>query len=675
MDVCWFCVVIRGTALFFMASQPLYAQEHLDNDIVVTGQGLEATPANAAYSNVELDADDLRRAASGRIEGVLQSIAGIQQFRRSDSRAANPTAQGVTLRALGGNATSRALILLDGVPMVDPFFGHVPLSALAPERLSSIRVTRGGGAGAFGAGGLAGTIELVSADAADLGLAKASAFANQRGESELSAAIAPKLGSGFAVLSVRRDNGKGFWTTPASQRAPQNERARYASWSTSLRFVAPVSDTVTLQVQGLVFDDARTLRFVGARTTATGQDASLRLVGRGAWQFEGLAYVQARNFSNVVISSTTFRKTLDQRRTPSTGLGGKLELRPPVGRRHVLRLGGEWRRSSGVLQEEPYGTVAGVFGVTARRRAGGQNADLGVYIEDDWTLDRLTVTGGARADRWTVRSGHFRETDPTGHVTIDNRFANRSGWATSFRGGALWRASDALSLRAAAYTSLRLPTLNELYRPFVVFPVTTRSNAALRNERLRGYEAGIDVHPLPGFDLSVTAFNSRVRHAVANVTIGPNLRERRNLRAITARGVEVDSNVTLGDFSLESSLAWTDARMRAGIAASPLEGLRPAQTPKFSASVRGSWKPAPGWLLSAAVRQTGEQFEDDLGADVLPAATTFDAFAEVPLHRAVSLVLRGENLTDERVLTRNQGGSIDLGAPRTIWVGMHLTMR
>ena len=76
-----------------------------------------------------------------------------------------PRAQGATLRALGGNATSRALVLLDGVPMTDPFFGYVPFNAIAPERLASIRVTRGGGSGPFGSGALAGTIELESADA------------------------------------------------------------------------------------------------------------------------------------------------------------------------------------------------------------------------------------------------------------------------------------------------------------------------------------------------------------------------------------------------------------------------------------------------------------------------------------------------------------------------------
>ena len=56
--------------------------------------------------------------------------------------------------------------------------------------------------------------------------------------------------------------------------------------------------------------------------------------------------------------------------------------------------------------------------------------------------------------------------------------------------------------------------------------------------------------------------------------------------------------------------------------------------------------------------------------DVLPAATTFDAYAQVPLGRKLALVLRGENLTDEDVVTRNQGGSIDLGVPRTLWAGL-----
>src|SRR5690606_29153852 len=131
------------------------------------------------------------------------------------------------------------------------------------------------------------------------------------------------------------------------------------------------------QASGLVFDDRRTLRFDGADSTSTGQDASLRLVGRGDWQFDALAYVQARDFSNVVISSTRFVRVLDQRRTPSTGIGGKLEMRPPIGTSHVLRMGADLRISDGALQEEAYSAFSG--NLTERRRAGGRNSDLGLF--------------------------------------------------------------------------------------------------------------------------------------------------------------------------------------------------------------------------------------------------------------------------------------------------------
>lgn len=637
--------------------------------IVVTGRGLADTPATPAYDAVDIARERLTSSASGRIEDVLASVAGVQQFRRSDSRSANPSAQGLTLRALGGNATSRALVLLDGVPMADPMFGYIPLSAIAPERLGGVRVTRGGGSGAFGAGAVSGVIEMWSADAAALGRVSGEALVNDRGERAMSAALAPRLGEGFAEISGRWDRGQGFWTTPAAQRGPASARARYESWSTALRGVAPLTDSIEIQARGLLFEDNRTLRFAGADSGSRGQDASVRLVGRGDWAFEALAYVQARDFSNIVVSASTFKKTLDQRRTPSTGLGGKLELRPPVGAAHVLRLGADWRLADGALQEEAYNAAGAV---TARRRAGGRNSDLGLFAEDDWTLGALVLTAGLRADRWTVRDGFFREANAAGVVVIDNRFADRAGWDTSLRGGAVWRAGGGVALRAAAYSGIRLPTLNELYRPFVVFPVRTDANAALRNEALRGVEAGIDFAPSDAVALSATVFANRVKDAIANVTVATNLRQRRNVDAVRARGIELGAALRLGTLRFDGSLALTDAEVRASGTSADMNGKRPAQTPRIAASGTLTWQPRAGWQVAATLRHLGAQFEDDLETDRLPAATTLDAFVQAPLARGVALVLRGENLTDTAIVTRNQGGSIDLGAPRTLWIGLRL---
>lgn len=638
-----------------------------DDTIVVLGRGLALPPGTPAYGAVVIDRDRLANDASGRVEGVLADVAGFQQFRRSDSRSANPSAQGATLRALGGNASSRTLVLLDGVPIADPFFGYLPFNAVVPDRLGAIRVTRGGGSGPFGAGAVAGTIELVSAGRRDLPLLSGEATYGSREAANISASLSPTLGSGFVSLSGRFERGDGFDTTPAAQRVSATVPARYRDWSTALRAVAPLDAQTELQFRGLLYGDRRTLRFRGADSSSEAQDASIRLIHRGSWQVDALAYLQARNFTNKVISATSFRLTLDQRATPATGIGAKLELRPPVGAAHVLRLGGDVRLGEGELFEDAY---AAAGNVTARRNAGGRSSVAGLFVEDDWTLGRLVLTGGARIDRWTLTRGFFNERTGAGAPTSLLDFADRRGDEFTGRAGALYRPIDAIALRVAGYTGFRLPTLNELYRPFTVFPITTQANATLSPERLRGVEAGFDARPGAGLTLSGTVFYNRLADAIANVTIGTNLRRRQNVAAIEARGVEATLAWQNGPLAFNASYALSDSTVRAP--GTPLDGKPPAQSPRHAASATVSLTPGDGALVSATLRYVGDQFEDDLGVDRLPAATTVDLFGKLPIMRGFSVVLRAENVFDKTVVTRNQGGSIDLGTPRTLWAGLRL---
>lgn len=639
-----------------------------EGDIVVLGTPLPLPPGMPAYAAVTIDRARLTNDASGRVEDVLADVAGFQQFRRSDSRSANPSAQGVTLRALGGNASSRALVLLDGVPLADPFFGYIPFNALAPDRLAGVRVTRGGGAGAFGAGAVAGTIELASATRADLPGAAGDFFYGSRNAVETSASVTPDVGGGYVSLSGKFERGDGFYTTPAAQFTAATVPARYRDWSGNVRAVVPVDTDTEIQARGVLFRDNRTLRFRGADSSSEGEDASIRLVHRGGWAFDVLAYVQARNFTNRVISATTLKLTLDQRNTPATGLGGKIELRPPVGPDHVLRVGVDARLGDGQLYEDAY-AASGL--VTTRRTAGGHTSTTGVFVEDDWTLGRLVLTAGVRGDRWTITSGFLREANATGRITTDTRYANRDGFEATGRAGALFHASNAVALRVAGYTGFRLPTLNELYRPFVVFPITTQANAALGLERLRGVEGGIDLSPIEGVRLGVTGFYNRLEGAIANVTIATNLRQRQNVDAIVAKGVEVTAHATHGAVSFDGSYAFSDSTVHASGPSAQLNGFSPAQSPRHSASATLAWD-AHGFGASLTARYVGKQYEDDLQTDVLPAVTTVDAVARVPIGKHVTIIGRAENLFDQTVITRNAGGSIDLGTPRTLWIGVRL---
>ena len=255
-------------------------------------------------------------------------------------------------------------------------------------------------------------------------------------------------------------------------------------------------------------------------------------------------------------------------------------------------------------------------------------------------------------------------------MTSDARFADRHGIEGTGRAGALFHARDGVALRVAGYTGFRLPTLNELYRPFVVFPITTQANAALGLERLRGVEGGVDVKPVPGVSLSVTAFYNRLEGAIANVTTATNVRQRRNVDAIVAKGVEVTAHAARGRVSLDLSYAFSDSIVRSSGASAQLDGLVPAQSPRHSGSATLAWKDRRGWAASLTARHVGRQYEDDLQTDILPAATTVDGVIEMPIGHHVAIVGRAENLLDETVITRNAAGSIDLGTPRRLWIGM-----
>src|SRR3546814_5922688 len=109
MRISDWCSVVCSSDLRVVAQSP--------GEIVVTGQGLPAGLGDLAYDIKVIDRAALGASASGRLEDVLRDAAGFHQFRRSDSRSAHPTSQGATLRGLGGNASARALVLLDGVPV------------------------------------------------------------------------------------------------------------------------------------------------------------------------------------------------------------------------------------------------------------------------------------------------------------------------------------------------------------------------------------------------------------------------------------------------------------------------------------------------------------------------------------------------------------------------------
>ena len=602
--------------------------------IVITGRALPAAKAERVYTSVQIDRRQIEQAPSHALDQLLKDVPGVQLFRRSDSTSGHPTSQGVTLRALGGNASSRALLVLDGVPQSDPFGGWVNWPAYDPLTLSNLRVVRGGGSVSNGPGALAGTIEMTSrSDVGDSGEVDIGSRASLDAQTRLAGDVA----GGVLAVSAREARSAGFVPITEQTRGPADKRSPYEQWSSRARWIAPLFASTELQAGLSAFHDWRTRGTDYSQDRTNGTDASLRLVGHGDWQWSALGYWQWRNLLSSTAGLNADRsvasRVLLQDSVPSHGLGGSAEVRPPMPRGVELRMGADARRTSGQTNELA-NYVSG--DPTKRRRAGGETMSSGAFAEISALVGSATLSGGTRIDHWDVSDGHlFEQTIATGTVTRSDFYPKRQGWLPTARGGLQAPVGAGFSVRAAAYLGWRLPTLNELFRPFRAGSDATAANPGLDPERLAGAEGGIDFSSGP-WRLAATVFSNRLRDAIANVTLGygpgtfpqvgfvaagGDFRQRENVHSVNVQGIELSGGLTQGPWSIRAGASFAHARMEAGGAASFLNGLRPAQTPVFAGTLSGSWE-RDGKGLQIDLRRVGAQFEDDLNTEVLKAATT-----------------------------------------------------
>jgi len=134
--------------------------ESLAGEITVaagrSAQRIDDAPASVTI----LKQSELTQSGAVTVDDVLRSVPGFTLFRRTSSRYANPTSQGVSLRGVGPSGASRTSVLFDGIPLNDPFGGWVYWDQIPRQSIDSIEVVRGGESNLYGTDALGGVISL-----------------------------------------------------------------------------------------------------------------------------------------------------------------------------------------------------------------------------------------------------------------------------------------------------------------------------------------------------------------------------------------------------------------------------------------------------------------------------------------------------------------------------------
>ncbi len=661
------------------------ARETPPTEVVVTATRLATYRGDADFSHIDLGQTDLSDARS--LDDILKTQAQASLFRRNSSLSANPTVQGISLRAIGPSGAGRALVTLDGIPQNDPFGNWVIWAALPQQAIDHVHVLRGAGGGAYGAGALTGVIDLSLAppqQAHDYGRVEIGEGGNSREDVGVAA--------GDVALYASDQTLRGDVPVRAPQRGVADVPVTGQDTSVLLNAAAPLckaADCGTLSLLAGAYDSRRNTGLAGATALSRGDQYSLSFTqqphdGRLGYRLQ--AWHDDSNLSNTSVSVGAGRATAalsnNQFKTPAHGTGFNAAIRGDTATVE-WEIGADGRQNDGESRET-YSYVSGQ--PTKLRISGGETALIGAYAQGTYLAGPWSLTGAARLDRWTSRDGHRHEiTLATGVTSLDIKTADQTATIASGRIGAGYALNSAVTLRAAAYTGLRPPSLNELYRPFRVGNDITDANAALRPEQLDGAEFG--VHIARGrLTLDGDLFANVLRDPITNVTLGRGpgtfgsigfvpaggaYRQRQNLGRIDATGLETHGRYDVTtQFALTWSATLTDARVEKALAYPALDGLRPAEAPPYDIAL-GFEAQVMRVRLNADWVFEGKTFDDDLNTLALKPSQKLTLGAQYPLARHLDLSVRLDNALNSAVpITHAADGTIGFDNRRYLAVAL-----
>ena len=627
--------------------------------VTVTANRTGVRAVENATSVTILSAQDLDTTAAFRTDDILRQVPGFSLFRRTTSRAANPTTQGVSLRGLGASGASRALVLSDGFPLNDPFGGWVYWDRVPRVSIGSIEVASGGASHLYGSDALGGVINVIRAPVDRNAISLEAAYGNENSP-DLSLAVSRSMGPWAIGLTSELFRTDGYIAVPSDLRGTVDTPVNSEDASGDLTVRRKFGDSGSIFVRGSLFGESRhngTPLQVNS-TTVRELDLGGNWDGRelGAFALHAYASRQSldQSFSSIASSRNSENLTRLQS-VPAQQVGFSAQWQHALGTHQHLVAGVEESDVHGQTDEQ------GFFGgnPTNTSAGGGREVNWGAYFED---IVRITpgwlLTASGRVDHWQNFDAFAppNPAQPVGSAPLPDR----SETFFSPRLALLHKLTSNVSLTASGYRAFRAPTLNELYRGFRAGNVFTEFNPNLRAERLTGAEGGAIV---TGWNQRVMLrgnfFWNQITRPVANVTLTttPSLitRQRQNLGSTRSQGVELEASGRLSNsVTLSGGYEYTDATVTSFTVDPALAGLNPSlvgldvpQIPRHQFTFQMSYS-RPFILFGLQGRFGGNQFDDDQNTLLLRRYFVLDATASHTVRHGVELFVAVENLTNRR---------------------------
>jgi outer membrane receptor protein involved in Fe transport len=637
----------------------------LEETIVVTATRSERAVSELPVSTEVVTQEELKTAPALWVDDILRTMPGVQMA-LSGTTSAITTGQRVSMHGLGG---TRALVLLDGIPMHDPYYGTVQWQKVPVDSLRQVEIVRGGNASLFGSSALGGTINLLtrpierSEIRADVTYGTMS---TERGSLSVDQMVSDRLGLRFSHTRFSTD---GYY------RIPNYGPIDIRGWN----------DTQVTTGRGDFTVSEATHGFLKATLTKSDLSEGTRIGTTWRDIFDAAGGMHFLLTNNSLLSTSVYYQDQTEKRNTSGVIGARVgeflsqAAETPVKsggasiewsgthstRFPLLSLGVDVQRIEASEDRTSYNRTGAVTSVNALT---GTQEFAGVFGQVSWRPnERLEILTSARLDYYKNADGvdavvggdatYYPESTTT---ELDPR--------VSFR----YQAGPRSAVRGAVYRAFKAPTLRELYRSGQTGNTIIMGNPYLKPETLVGAEVGWE-YAVPRARFEVVFYRSDIEGLQARSPVPgapANVVQAVNLGKSTSKGIETSLDFELTrNWSINAAYTYADSIVTEDPDASVRGNRIPEVIPHYG-TLQIRYHGDSGLRVDARGRIVSSHYGESTNARSAPAHRILDLSASYPVTSWIDAYAILENAFDEHFYSVLTPVSLRSGQPRTFNAGL-----
>lgn len=701
-----------------IAPPPDYDQKLKSVTVSATRSGtpLDEIPLNTTI----LTKEALEVSPDQTIDQVLKNVPGVI-LNDTPYYQKDPTGQSINVRGLGN---ARTLVLIDGLPANDAFYGTVQWNLVPMSAIDSVEFIRGGVSSLWGNYGMGGVINIKTKTPVN-SQQDASASIGAFGTYNL-AASKDIIASEALQLRVSADyfNTNGYQNistlAPAAANSIKNGQGDAASHNSNVRlqgYFKPTQDSNGFFRVGYHTMSDLSSGYSFATNLMQETDVAVGTTTRLA--------DRAKVDVNFFYENTNFNK---QNGSTTTGKSNGISAGTPY---------------INATYKDPYSTVGAsaqytkeltgmidqyLVGVDARNVAGsnltnnlnnngtvaavnygqGSQTFLGLMgqLKSKTTSIPLETTLAARVDQWSSQTPTSYNAGINGANPQYQNIPNQSKTQLSPTLGFLYKATSNWDLRTAAYQAFHAPGLNNTLRSYGSSSGYSFANPNLSPETMTGYELGTDYRWKGGF-AQLTAFNNYIQNAVATYSLSSksasdvalakslcgatgnpltgsgnvgicnstNISYYTNNQNLLSQGLEFQFHHDINSkWATDANYAFTSTKLTMSATSDPT-GKQVGGVPQNILGGGLTYYPIPRASLTATVRYVGSSWLNT--ANTLPVASyaVVGLRANYEFDKNTTIYASAVNLLNRQYNTFGTGGSNTsyvVGSPQAISIGARI---